>query len=188
MRAVLESSNFLTGQKAISLHYVPQAAPAVLGHENGTLVLPSQSGGLDNIATSFSDLTAKLAEIPFDRIGKNLDGILKTVNGPETAASLRALSSTLADTSGLMHSANENMTPVLKRLPAIVQNLESASKRASDALSESGYGAGSDTQRGIERLLDQTNDAARSLRLLADYLERHPEALVRGRTAQGTEK
>jgi paraquat-inducible protein B len=29
----------------------------------------------------------------------------------------------------------------------------------------------------------QTNDTARSIRLLADFLDQHPEALLRGRTA-----
>jgi paraquat-inducible protein B len=31
------------------------------------------------------------------------------------------------------------------------------------------------------------NEAARSIRLLADYLDRHPEALIRGRASQATE-
>ncbi len=41
--------------------------------------------------------------------------------------------------------------------------------------------AGSPTRRQIEELLRETTRAAQSLRTLADYLERHPEALVRGR-------
>ncbi len=188
MRAVLESSNFLTGQKAISLHYVPNAAVAVVGHEAGAMVLPSQTGGLDNITTSLSDVATKLAAIPFDSIGKNIDGILRTANGPDTANALHSLAKTLTDVSALVHTTNENITPLLQRLPGIAENLETATKRASLALSESGYGAGSDTQRSIERLLDQSNDAARSLRLLADYLERHPEAFLRGRAGKGGEK
>jgi paraquat-inducible protein B len=36
----------------------------------------------------------------------------------------------------------------------------------------------------MERLMSQVNDAARSYRALADYLDRHPEALIRGRGAQ----
>jgi paraquat-inducible protein B len=62
MRAVLNSSNIVTGQKDISLQYVPGAPPATLGHEGDSLVLPSQGGGLDNITSSLSDITAN-AEI-----------------------------------------------------------------------------------------------------------------------------
>ena len=51
-----------------------------------------------------------------------------------------------------------------------------------------GYGGGSDVNRQVERLLDQATDAARSIRLLADYLDRHPEALLRGRTGEAAER
>jgi paraquat-inducible protein B len=33
--------------------------------------------------------------------------------------------------------------------------------------------------------MSQFNDAARSIRLLADFLDRHPEALIRGRANAG---
>jgi paraquat-inducible protein B len=53
---------------------------------------------------------------------------------------------------------------------------------------DSSYGGNSQFQRDLERLMAQLNDTARSIRLLADFLDRHPEALIRGRTAQGSEK
>ena len=36
----------------------------------------------------------------------------------------------------------------------------------------------------LNNLLLQGGDAARALRVLADYLERHPEALIRGKTGE----
>ena len=42
-------------------------------------------------------------------------------------------------------------------------------------------------EKQLTRLLLQFNDAARSIRALADLLNRHPEALVRGRTDTGAE-
>ena len=36
----------------------------------------------------------------------------------------------------------------------------------------------------LNNMLQQGGDAARSLRVLADYLERHPEALIRGKTGE----
>ena len=38
---------------------------------------------------------------------------------------------------------------------------------------------------GLDSTLDEVNRAARSLRVLADYLERHPEALLRGKSEGG---
>ena len=43
-------------------------------------------------------------------------------------------------------------------------------------------GARRDTKRDTTKLLSQVSDAARSVRILADLLSRHPEALIRGRT------
>ena len=42
----------------------------------------------------------------------------------------------------------------------------------------------SELDTGLNNLLLQGGDAARSLRVLMDYLERHPEALIRGKTGE----
>jgi len=185
MRAVLESSNFITGQKAISLQYVPNAPVATITHEDDAIVMPSQGGGLDNITSSLSDIATKLDRIPFDEIGRNLNNTLasvsKVVSGPDVQMALVKLRETLTDAQHLVRHADEGMTPVLQRLPKISAELQQAVERANAALGEGGYGGNSDFQRGVSGLLDQVNEAARSIRLLADFLERHPEALIRGR-------
>jgi paraquat-inducible protein B len=192
VRAVLESSNFITGQKAISLELVPNAPPAAVGQEGDALLIPSQGGGLDNITNSLSDIATKLDAIPFDEIGKNLNKTLAsvsdTVSGPDVKNALRKLSETLTDVQHLVRNTDRGMTPVLQKLPRISDDLQQAVSKANAALGEGGYGSNSDFQRNMSRLLDQVNDAARSIRLLADFLTRHPEALIRGRTAQATER
>jgi paraquat-inducible protein B len=192
LRAVLESSNFITGQKDISLQYVPNAGAATLGREGDALVMPSQSGGLDNITASLSDIMTKLDKIPFDAIGQNLSNALKsvdrTVSGPDVQNALRKLSETLTDVQHLVRHADQGLTPALQRLPQISAELQNTLHHADALLGENGYGGNSDFQRNLSRLLDQVNDAARSIRLLADFLDRHPEALIRGRTSEATEK
>ncbi len=192
MRAVLTSSNFLTGQQEISLQYVPGAPAATLGDEGGALLMPSQSGGLDNITTSLSDIATKLEQIPFDQIGKDLAATMHSVNGavrgPELQQAMRDLSATLADVRQVAHKADAGLTPALKRLPQLSQDLQQTVARANTLLGENGYGGNSDFGRNLNRVLDQLNDTARSIRLLADFLDRHPEALIRGRTGQAGER
>ncbi len=192
MRAVLESSSFITGQKSISLEYVPNAPHAEIGHEGDALVMPSQGGGIDNITSSLSDIATKIDHIPFEDIGRNLNETLasvnRTVSGPDVQLALQKLRETLTDVQHLVRHTDQGMTPVLQRLPKISEQLQQAVEHANAALGESGYGGNSDFQRNISRLLDQVNDAARSIRLLADYLGRHPEALIRGRTGQAGER
>ncbi len=192
MRAVLESSNFITGQKDISLQYIPSAPEADVTQEGDALVMPSQGGGLDNITSSLSDIATKLDRIPFDEIGRNLNETLasvnRTVSGPDVKNALQKLSETLTDVQHLVRHADQGLTPVLQRLPKISADLQEAVARANAALGEGGYGGNSDFQRGVSRVLDQVNDAARSIRLLVDFLDRHPEALIRGRTGTAGER
>ena len=185
MRAVLESSNFITGQKAISLQYVPAAAPASVGYEGDALVLPSQAGGLDNVTTAISDIASKLDAIPFDEIGRSLANTLhgadRTINGPDLQAAIHDLAGTLAAIHELAQHANQGLAPVMRKLPHLSDELQQSVERANAILGEGGYGANSDFQRDMARLLDEAGEAARSVRLLTDYLERHPEALIKGR-------
>ena len=53
---------------------------------------------------------------------------------------------------------------------------------------EASYGNNSQFQRELERAMTQVGDTARSIMLLADFLDRHPEALVRGRTGSAAER
>lgn len=192
MRAVIENSNFVTGQEVMSLEYVPNAGPGIIGHEGDTLILPSQPGGLDNVMTSVSDIATKLDRIPFDRIGANLNATLRSVNatvsGPDVKNALRNLSATLADVRQLVQRVDRGMTPVLQRLPAISDQLQQAVERANSAFGSGGYGQNSDFQSNLERMMDQVNDTARSVRLLADFLQRHPNALIFGRGGRATER
>jgi paraquat-inducible protein B len=192
MRIVLESGSFITGQKDLSMQFVPGAAPAAVGHEGESMVLPSQGGGLDNITANLSDITDKLKAIPFDEIGRNLNETLASVNhtvsGPDVQQALHRLSDTLADVQQLVKHADAGMAPVLRRLPQISDELQQAVAHANTLLGEGGYGGNSDFQRNMERLLDQVNGTARSIRLLVDFLDRHPEALILGRTGKAAEK
>jgi paraquat-inducible protein B len=187
-RVQLRSGNLLTGQKVIALDQVPNAPPAEIRVENGTIVLPSVGGDSDNIMASVGALAGKLERFPLEEIGNNLNAALASVNGvvggPELRDALGSLSGALGQVQDLVRKADGGMTPLLRRLPEIAENLEQAVRRANTAVGsiERGYGGDSSFNRQLDRTLQQVNDAARSIRLLADLLGRHPEALIRGRT------
>ena len=83
----------------------------------------------------------------------------------------------------LVRNVDASASPALKRLPAIAQSLQVAVDRAGKLAgsADAGYGENSTFRRDLQRLLAQVGDTARSVRLLADYLDQHPEALIRGR-------
>ena len=187
MRVKMESSDLIAGQEVLSLGFVPMTGPAQITMEGDAMVLPGQSGGFDNLTGALSDVASKLDQIPFEEIGKNLDHLLasanQTVGGPEMHQAVHSLAMTLANAEDLSRDAKQNLTPALQRLPEISAQLQSAVAQANAFMASvnTGYGQDSDFQRSTKRVLDEANDAARSIRLLADYLERHPEALVEGK-------
>ncbi len=171
MRAQLKTASYLTGQMVLAMDFVPGAAPAELIHQGEDWVLPSVGGGIDNILTAVSDIAAKLDRLPLEQIGANLNTTLRSASGA------------MGSIEALVKKTDSGLTPALKRLPDIVAALQETVVRAGRTFGsiESSYGQSSQFNRELERAMTQVGDTARSIRLLADFLDRHPEALVRGR-------
>ncbi len=190
LRVKLETSSFLTGQQQLALDIFSNPGPGELEKQGEAYVLPGLGGGED-IVTSGSNLMNRLNAIPFEAIGQNLNqtlaGTNALVNNRDLAGSIAMLRTTLASTQTLVNNLDHGVTPMLQRLPAIANGLNDAVQRADKLIGsvETGYGGDSRFNRDVSQMMMQLTDAARSIRVLADLLSRHPEALIRGRTNQG---
>nr|WP_294506468.1 MlaD family protein [uncultured Rhodopila sp.] len=191
LRVKLESGNILTGQKQLVMDIFPGAAAAELRKDGDDYVVPVLGGSSDDVATAATNLVNRLNSIPFETIGENLNQTLAGVNGlvndKQLGQSITALRATLASTRELVDNLNRGVAPAAKRLPAISAGLEDAVNRTNKLIGsvETGYGGDSRFSRDVDRLMMQLSDASRSIRVLADLLSRHPEALIRGRTDAG---
>jgi paraquat-inducible protein B len=117
--------------------------------------LPTVPGNLQGLQDSITSLVAKLNKIPFEGIGKDLR-------------------QTLQDASALVKTLDNSVAPEARAtLVAARTALESVNRtlQPDSGLAQSTV----DTMRELSR-------TAASFRALADYLERHPEALIRGKT------
>ncbi len=194
MRAELITTNYLTGSLAVSLEFPPNPTAAEISMEGDAIVLPTLGGGLSGLTKSLSEIAEKLDAIPFAQIGSNANGLLGSLNtllgGPEVKQAVGSISTTMVDLQGLVKRADAGLSPLFRRMPDMSADLQQALSRASHLAgsADSAYGSNSQFQRDLERLMAQLNDTARSIRLLADFLDRHPEAFIRGRTAQGSER
>ena len=183
LRAETDSGNLLTGSSVISLGFVPGAKPEQVVMEEGVIVLPSKSGGLSGIEDSLATVADKIASMPLQQIGDHLNDLLAhtdgTVNGPQLKGAIVQLTATLAHVQALAAHADRGLDPLLQRLPQIADELQQTVQHANDTLSA--YGGNSDFNRSLKQTLGQLGDTARSLRLLADFLKRHPSSLLFGR-------
>ncbi|AAQ60218.1 PqiB family protein [Chromobacterium violaceum] len=164
MRAQLRSGNLITGQLYVALDFFRDAPPAKLVVRNGLPELPTISGDLEELQRVLQRIVKKLDAVPFDSIGKEAD------------ASLKSLHQTLDSVKKLSDGLNGDAVPqTLKTLEQLQQTLE-ATRQA--------MRADSPLQQDVRAAAQEVKETARSFRALADYLDRHPEALVRGKEAQ----
>ncbi|MCB8877344.1 PqiB family protein [Acidisoma silvae] len=191
LRISIASSNFITGQKELALTIEPNSPHVQLTREGDAILLPNSDGSGDPL-TALSTITAKLSAIPFSEIGQNLNNLLKTANGTlgsqDVKKAIASLSTTLQSVQTLVDNTNKGLQPTLKQLPVMTQNLNATLRNANQTVAQlsRSYGGNSDFSRNLGQVMAQANDALRSVKELADYLDRHPEALLLGRTGHAT--
>jgi paraquat-inducible protein B len=113
---------------------------------------------------------------------------LPTVSGKveaiedSVASLLKNLDKTVTDTRGMLTNANSLMQNLDKTLGTARGTLTNADQLLGNAGTMIAPDSAMNT--GLDILLQQGGDAARALRVLADYLERHPEALIHGKSGE----
>lgn len=180
LRAQLRTANLLTGQAYVALDFFPRAAPVKPDESQTPIVLPTIPNTTDELQTQITDIVEKLSQVPFDKIGRNVEqltGKLSAVPYDElvsdTRRTLAALQQTLGSAEQLMQSLNNNVAP---EIVAAMQDVRSTLDTAQRTLAED-----APLQQDLRNTLQELSRAAASLRVLTDYLERHPEAILRGK-------
>jgi paraquat-inducible protein B len=167
MRAQLKSASLLTGQQFVQLDFVEPGKAArfgprdsLNGNENAYL-FPTADNATDDIETQIAGIVKKLNQVPFDQIGQDVHRTLNT------------LDATLKQTEQLAKTVNSDLAPQMKEtLAEARRTLETARQTFSED---------APLQRNARDTLEQVGKAAASVRVLTDYLDRHPEALIRGK-------
>ena len=176
-RAQLKTGNLLTGKQVVVMDFFPDAPPATITQEEGLPVFPTVPTPMEEISTKFMRILQKIDDIPLDQIGQDLGATIKStkqlIESPETKETIRNLNATLAETRLLVSDLRTKVTPEISAV------LEETRQTLADA--EQILNADSPLQTRMTSALDEITGAARSLRLLLDYLERHPESLLRGK-------
>jgi paraquat-inducible protein B len=171
LRAQLRTGALLTGQLYVALDFFPDAPKAKLDLAQSPPELPTRPSALEDLQQTLVALANKLERMPLDTMAQDLSHTLKTVDtlvkrldsemGPtlsEGRQTLVELRKTLADVSKTMNQANGALAAAQQSLgpdSALLTELQ-------------------DTAREFSR-------TAQSLRALADYLERNPQSLIRGK-------
>ncbi len=159
LRGQLRSANLLTGQLYVALDFFRDAPRAGIDTSTSPPQLPTIKG--TELQDSIAAIVKKIEKVPFDKIGDDLKRALENLN------------TTLQKADVLVGKLNNDVAPELKA------TLEQARKTLASA--EKTVAADSPLQDDLRETLQEVTRAAESLRALVDYLERHPESLIRGK-------
>lgn len=156
LRAQARTGNLLTGQLYISLDFDPRAPQVAFDQQARPMVIPTIAGSFDKLQEQLQAMVDKLSKLPIESLADNLNG------------SLDELRQTLKQVNG----------DVLPQLQRTLERSEQTLQNANHALAD-----GSPQRQQLGDTLEEVQRAVRSVRVLSDYLSRHPESLIRGRNS-----
>ena len=161
MRAELKTGSLLTGQKYVALDFHNEVKADHVGWDAHPAVFPTTSGALDEIQDSIGSIAKKLDKIPFDQMSARV------------LATLQSLDQTLKSADTLLKQVDTSVAP---EVSATLQEARGAMKNAREVLAHD-----APLQTDLSATLLQLSRAAKAVTALVDYLERHPESLLRGK-------
>jgi paraquat-inducible protein B len=161
LRAEARTRNLLTGKLFIALDFYPDADKTEVSRNAQAMVIPTRVTSLDRIQAQLVSLVDRVSKIPFESISANLDG-------------------SLAEIRQVLMQMNDDVLPAsletLDGIDTLTIRMGRALGSVSDALGED-----SPEREQLQQTLSEIERMSRSVRSLADYFRRHPEALIRGR-------
>jgi paraquat-inducible protein B len=94
------------------------------------------------------------------------------------------LEGTLTNLNALMVSTNSLMSALERDVPGLSKDLDVTLQSANDTLKVLKASASADGEIGnqLQDALREIGAAARSIRVMAEYLQRHPEAMLKGKS------
>ena len=181
LKAQLVTQSLVTGKLSIQLDFHPDKPITLVGGD-------SQYPEIPTIPSTMEELAKTIEELPFkDLINKarnTVEGIERLVNSPELQNSIANLDKALQSLNRLLNKVDGEVGPLasnVKDTLAITRStLESSQATIAKVGSELSDKSPVITYE-LTLALKELTQAARSLKALTDYLQQHPESLLRGK-------
>jgi paraquat-inducible protein B len=184
LRGQLKSGSLLTGQLYVDLDFHPDARPEMIARHGNYEVLPTVPAPLEALTTMathalerMTSILAKVDAMPLEQIGNDAAQTVATAQALVASPELEtAIAETAAALAAVRETAEGLNTRIAPELSETLRQTTETLKYAGDIVSEN-----SPMYIELRRMFQEATAAARSLRVFADYLERHPEALLKGK-------
>ena len=199
LRARLKTASLVTGQLLVEVDMFPDTPVRLVGADDRYPEIPTLPSSLNEITATVTELLERLDGLPLEDIASGVanavQGVENLVNAPELLQAVRTLDETLKELRALVRTMDADVMPELKRTLVTTNRTLAAAERtlgtaertlgtADRTMSTAGEAISQDSplRYNLETTLGELAAAARYIRLLAEYLERHPNALIYGKT------
>jgi paraquat-inducible protein B len=172
LRGQLRSGSLITGQLYVALDYFPNAPKATIDWSQDPTELPVVPSLVPDLEAKITSIMAKLDKLPYEAIGDDLKKALVSLDQMLKAADKA------------VNHLDAEVTPGLKTTLDGLHGTIAVADRVLKNTDATLVGKDAPGQQELRDALQEISRAARSLRILADYLERHPESLLRGKSKE----
>jgi paraquat-inducible protein B len=172
LRAQLKTGSYLTGELFVAFEYFPNSPKPKLDWTRDPLELPVIEGGFANIEAKLSSILTKVDNMPLNAIGI------------EVKDALASLNQTLKDADNLVKRADAKLLPDVSKTLEDLRTAVGSADRVLKNTDATLFGKDSPAPQDLRDTLQEVTRTARSVRILVDYLERHPEMLLRGKAEE----
>lgn len=211
LRGQLMTESLLTGLLYVGLDFFPGSPINLVqrtDREHRYPEIPTLPTYLEQAQDTATKILAKLEEVDFkgmmDSVVKAVDGVSRLVNSPSLQSSLKNLERTMPKIDEAVLGIHRLATNLDGNVTQLSANFQQSSDAARDAMKEAGLAmkqADASLKQAeaamvnlqsmtdpdsaplyeLSRSLREVSAAARSFRLLSNYVERNPRALIFGK-------
>jgi paraquat-inducible protein B len=184
LRAQLKTDSLVTGKLFIAVDMHPDKPIRLLGAIQDYQEIPT-------ILSGMQQLTKTIEDLPLEELVENtmraVVGIDKLVNSPDLTASISALRLALESFGKMAKNVDGQVDPIAESFRSTAKSAEETLEQVTLALEgiRDMTGKNSPIYYEVNQAFEDLSDTARSISILADYIQRHPESLIRGKKQTG---
>ncbi len=197
LRAAVRSTSPIAGQRSVDLDFHPEVAPRYARFPSKYPELPTAPTGFELLNERIEATLQKVSDVPIDevlvQIQVTLGSVQKLLEAGHVEAALTSLRATLDtankalarsdQTLGTVDAMATDMRSTLAGVDTTMKSLQGSMSQLERTLAtvDRNVERSAEVQHAAALALEETNELLKALRVLADTIQQHPEALVRGK-------
>jgi len=181
LRMQLQYTSLVTGQLYVETSLRPETKIKLMHLNDEYIELASVTSSSQEVQKNITEAIREIQNIPFQNLSAEfiltLKNINQLVNSDELRQSLHSLASALKSADGILKNINQKS----KKMTADAEGTLHYSHRVMKKIDGAVEPLLEELPNNMNAALEEVRRSAQSLRLLADYLEQHPESLIKGK-------